>query len=127
MLRVLTEDADLRCAHMASGRVQLSPHQGWVTVGGRRVLVEGDTAGRPVRGCTMLTPAAPPCLVTITADEAKSFAAFVTLRGRGDSEPRRLCLESATGVTDYAQLRTTVYGVKEPGQSLLRVAPGRGG
>lgn len=120
---LLTEDALLQCDHGQGspglGRVGLEPRQGWLTIGGRRALVEGDLQPRPVTACPMITPTTPPCRHTLTVAAAPSYAGFVTLRSRGD-QPRRLCLQAATGLTDWASMGSVSYRVTRPGQALVR-------
>lgn len=118
-MRVLTEDALLKCDH--GGVVGLSPRQDWVRVAGRRVLIEGDLLGRPLRGCPMITPTTPACALTISVNEAPSYANFVRVTSKGDNA-RRLCLDTATGHTDWARLATVSYTVAAPGQSFVTAA-----
>ena len=47
---VLTEDALLVCAHEL-GEVGVAPRQDWVTVNGRKVLVDSDPESRPITKC----------------------------------------------------------------------------
>lgn len=117
-MRVLTESAILRCDH--GGVVGLSPRQDWVRIEGRRLLVEDDPLGRPVRGCPMITPTTPACAVTVSVSQAPSYAAFVHVRSRGD-KARRMCLDTTTGHTDWARLATVSYSVASPGQSFVVV------
>lgn len=120
MPEVLTEDAVLRCDH--GGTVGLAPRLDWITIVGRRLLVEDDPLGRPIHGCPMLTPTTPRCTRTITVDETPSYAAFVTARAGGD-DARRLCLATATGRTNWALVATVSYSVASPGQALVVVGP----
>ena len=45
---ILCEDAVVTCAHEL-GRVSIVPGQEWVRIAGRRVLIEADPEGRPIR------------------------------------------------------------------------------
>lgn len=78
MPRLLTEDALLQCDHGKGspglGRVGLKPRQDWLTIAGRRVLVEGDLWHRPIAACPMITPTTPPCAHTVSVDAAPSYA-----------------------------------------------------
>jgi hypothetical protein len=109
-MRLLTEDAVLKCGH--GGVVRLAPRQHWVTVAGRVLLVESDPLGRPIVACPQMTPTTPPCLVTTSVDEA-SYSAFVRIDGR------RVCLDRTTGRTDWAKLGTVSYSVMAAGQPFV--------
>ncbi|WP_431267350.1 hypothetical protein [Dankookia sp. P2] len=115
-MRFLTEDALLKCDH--GGTVGLAPRQDWVRVAGRRVLVEDDLLGRPVRACPMVTPTTPACARTVSISETPSLSALVRVQTQGD-RPRRVYLDTATGHTDWARLSTVSFAVAEPGQSLV--------
>ena len=117
-MHVLTEDAVLKCDH--GGIVDLKPRQDWVCVGGRRVLIEDDPLGRKLHRCPMITPTTPPCTRTISVAEAPSYAAFVRVMTKGD-QPRRMCLDTATGHTDWARLATVSFHVTAPGQFFVTV------
>jgi hypothetical protein len=117
-MRVLTEDAVLKCDH--GGIVDLEPRQDWVRVGGRRVLIEDDPLGRKLHGCPMITPTTPACARTISVSEAPSYADFVRVTTKGD-RPRRICLDTTTGHTDWARIATVSYHVSAPGQLFVTV------
>jgi hypothetical protein len=119
MVQVLSEDAILACDH--GGIVKLDAHQHWLTTGGRAVLVEADTLHRPIAGCPAMSPTTPPCTETIVVDAAPTYAAFVTAQGSNDSSPRRLCLQTATGRTNWSKLSVVSFHVNQPGQKLLEV------
>ena len=110
-LKILTKSASLKCAH--GGRVDMKASQHWVRVGGDPVLVDDDTVGRPIAACPMATPANPPCSKTVSADSAASFSALVKIDGRG------VCLNTATGMTDWSKLAVVPYAVLSPGQDLV--------
>jgi hypothetical protein len=118
-MRLLTEDAVLRCDHVA-GIVGIAPRQDWVTISGRRVLIEADTLDRPIAGCPFITPTTPPCLHTVSVDEDANYPAFLTILGRGD-RARRPCTDGATGRTDWGQTRSVSYRVAAPGQDFVEV------
>ena len=108
---VLTKDALLTCAH--GGVVGIVASQDWVTIGGSAALVEPDPLNRPIAACPMMTPTTPPCLLTVSVDEKASYSAFVTIDGH------RLCLDGATGRTDWSKLSTVPFAVGRPGQDLV--------
>ena len=110
-MRLLTQDAVLKCGH--GGVVRLDPRQHWVTVAHRVLLVEGDPRGRPIVACPQATPLTPPCLVTVSVDECASYSAFMRIDGR------RVCLDRTTGRTDWAKLGTVSYSVTVPGQAFV--------
>lgn len=118
-MRLLTEDAVLRCDHVG-GRVALAPGQDWVTISDRRILIEADTLGRSISGCPFVTPTTPPCLHTVSVEEGATYRDFLVVLTRGDRE-RRFCIESATGRTDWGQTLTVSYRVAEPGQDFVEV------
>jgi len=117
-MRVLTEEAVLKCDH--GGIVDIKRRQEWVRIADVAVLIEDDPLHRPVHRCPMITPTTPPCATTILVDEAKSYAAFVTIRGKGD-DARRLCLDTTTGKTDWSRIATVNYTVTRPGQDFVTV------
>ena len=58
----IPEDADLRCGHM--GKVKNKPSQDWVTIAGKRILVEDDPEGRDIDLCPFRNPAGLPLAST---------------------------------------------------------------
>lgn len=110
-LKILTSKASLKCAH--GGSVDLKPSQRWVRVGGAPVLVDPDTVDRPIHACPMATPANPPCGKTVNANGAASFSALVKIDGRG------VCLDTATGMTNWSKLAVVPYAVISSGQNLI--------
>lgn len=109
--KVLTERSVLHCAHM--GTVSLNPSQQWVRVNGASVLVDPDTVNRPVVACPMATLVNTPCTQTMTADRDASFSSLVRIDSRG------VCLDTATGVTNWSQLLNTPYTVTSPAQDFV--------
>lgn len=110
---LLTRDAVLKCAH--GGVVGIAPFQTWVVIREVPVLVEPDPLSRPIAACPQMTPTTPPCLVTVSVDEGASYSAFVTIDGH------RVCMDTATGRTDWAKLSTVPYSVTSPGQDFVSV------
>jgi hypothetical protein len=110
---VLTEDAVLKCAH--GGVVKLEPLQRWLTIEGRAVLVEGDPLDRSVSACPHATPVTPPCRKTVSVDKDKSYSALARVG------TLRVCMDSATGTTDWSKLGIIPYSVTAPGQQFVAV------
>ncbi|WP_316204479.1 hypothetical protein [Bradyrhizobium sp. SZCCHNS3051] len=115
---VLTGNAVLTCEH--GGIVVLAPQQHWVRIGGRDVLVEGDPLHRPIAACPMTTPTTPPCLLTISVNEAASYSPFITIATKGD-KARRLCVADTTGKTDWSKLASVPFSVRAPGQDFVSI------
>lgn len=110
-MRALTEDALLLCDH--GGQVHLAMRQAWVTIHGRRVLVEDDPEGRSISGCPNhnVFLALVPC--TTTRKVKQGYSAFVRIDGRP------VCLDTVTGLTNGTPPGTVTYTVKHPGQDLV--------
>lgn len=111
MLKVLTEQAELRCAH--GGRVGLEASQDLVRIAGVPVLVRPDLLNRPIRACPHATPANPPCFRTVSVDEAASYSAFVFIGGQP------MAKLSATGKTDWCKLGVVPFSVGAAGQDFV--------
>lgn len=109
-MRVLTEDALLVCAHEL-GEVGLDPRQGWVTINGRRVLVDSDPAQRPISRCPNIGVAIKPCQLTLPVEHG--YSDFVRIDGR------RVCLDAVTGKTDGTPPGVVMYHVRQPGQDFV--------
>jgi hypothetical protein len=84
----LTQDAVVVCKH-ENGRVQIAATQDFVSVGGRKVLVEKDPEGRPIAGCPNVGAAIKPCLTTLAVTDG--YSGFLTIEGR------RICLDTVYG------------------------------
>ena len=111
MLQVLTEKAELSCAH--GGRVGLEASQDLVRIGGVPVLVRPDLLNRPIKACPHATPANPPCFKTVSVDEAASYSGFVFIQGKP------LAKLSATGRTDWSKLGVVPFSVGAAGQDFV--------
>jgi hypothetical protein len=110
----------LTCDH--GGVVRLDPVQGWITIAGERMLVEGDLAERRIVACPMPPPATPPCTKTVSVQADKSYAGFISVRSAGLAEhDRRVCVQAATGRTD-SKVAPIHYTVSKPGQAFVTVA-----
>jgi hypothetical protein len=113
-MRFLTEDAKLVCTHI-NGKVELQPTQTLVRIAGRRILVESDPEGRPIKGCPMYGPAIKPCKNTLAVKEGYSGLLRI--------QDRRVCLDAVTGLTDGVPPGAVRYVVREPGQQLVSQRP----
>jgi hypothetical protein len=110
LVRLLTEDARLVCKHRL-GKVATTASQGWVTIAGRRVLVEGDPERRPITGCPNVGATIKPC--TLSLKVQSGYSALVRVDGRP------VCLENIAGLTDGTPPGVVQYVVAEPGQSFV--------
>jgi hypothetical protein len=109
-MRLLTEDAVLVCAHPV-GIVSLAPSQAFVTIAGRRVLIEPDPQGRPITGCANAAPPMRQCLVTNRVQTG--YSTFVRIGGKP------VCLDSVNGLTDGMPAGAVHYTVRAPGQAFV--------
>lgn len=111
MMRVLTEDAVLGCAHVG-GKGTVETHaQSFVRIEGAHVLVGVDPSGTSLSGC----PVQPPLkLCTSSLVPAAGHSSFVSIGGTP------ICLDTITGPTDAVP--PAIYVVKDPGQSLVEVS-----
>jgi hypothetical protein len=107
---VITEDALLMCEH-PNGVVSLSPHQSFVTIAGRRVLVEADPEKRSISGCGNAAPPMRPCLTTLAVKEG--YSELVRIDGH------RVCLDSVSGLTDGMPPGVVRYTVHRPGHKFV--------
>lgn len=111
-MRILTEDAHLRCKH-GPGRVEQQVSQGLVTIGGRRVLVRPDPEHRPVKGCPGSGPPMRPCTLTDTV--RAGYCPWIRIDGRP------VCLSTVVGRTNGDPVGAIDFLVAAPGQSLVDV------
>lgn len=113
-MRALTEDALLICDHGAP--VKLAIRQSWVTIHGRRVLVDDDPENRSISGCPNrnVLIGLIPCRNTRAV--TSGYSTFVRIDGRP------MCLDGLTGLTDGTPPGTVRYTVKAAGQSLIGCA-----
>ncbi|HEV2914241.1 MAG TPA: hypothetical protein VGX92_13270 [Pyrinomonadaceae bacterium] len=106
----LTEDAVIVCLH-ERGIVQNAPSQDWVTIAGRRVLVEVDPEGRPIKGCPNFGVGIRPCLTTLKVQVG--YSDWIRVDGH------RVCLDTVTGLTDGTPPGTVMYKVNQAGQPFV--------
>jgi hypothetical protein len=107
---VLTEDALIVCAHEL-GEVGLAPKQNWVTIAGRKVLVDNDPESRPISKCPNIGVAIKPCQLTLRVD--LGYSEFVRIGGQ------RICLDTVIGKTDGTPPGVVIYHVRQPGQAFV--------
>lgn len=105
----LTEDAGIFCTH-GPGRVSIHPSQAFVTIEGRRVLVEPDPVGWAIRHCPSTVPFKP-CLTTLKVQ--KGYSEYIRV------ESLRLCLDTITGFTDGTPPGVVKYVVRDAGQKFV--------
>jgi len=110
MMRWLTEDAVLVCAH-ETGLVGIVATQDLVSIERRRVLVATDPEGRPIVGCPNVGPTIKPCTATLKVKQG--YSALLRIDGRP------VCLDTVTGLTDGTPPGTVEYKVRRSGQDLV--------
>ncbi len=93
------------------GTVGIRPTQDLVTIEQRRVLVENDPQGRPIRGCPNVGATIKPCQRTLRV--RTGYSDLVRVAGH------RLCLDTVTGLTDGTPPGTVIYKVRQPGQTFV--------
>ncbi|WP_347329659.1 hypothetical protein [Marinimicrobium locisalis] len=112
-MKVLTEEADLRCAHEL-GKVAVIATQSWVRSERGRLLVRNDPEGRPIAGCPNYGPTIKPCTSTLAVQ--RGYSTLVRIDGRP------VCLESLEGLTDGTPPGSVKYRVRHTGQQLVEVS-----
>ncbi len=111
---ILTEDALIGCAHDPPGTVGLDPAQSWVTVSGRKVLIDPDPEGRPISKCPNIGISIKPCQLTLRVEQG--YSTFIRVGGR------RVCLDTVVGKTDGTPPGVVIYHVLKPGQAFVEGA-----
>jgi hypothetical protein len=112
-MNILTEDALVVCKHEL-GTVNLQPAQDWVTIRLRRVLVEPDPEGRPIKACPNVGATIKPCQKTLKVQ--KGYSDWIRIEGQ------RVCLDTVIGLTDGTPPGLVQYHVRQPGQELVSEA-----
>ncbi len=110
---LLTEDVLVVCQHEL-GTVSIQPTQDWVTISRRRVLVEPNPEGRPIKACPNIGATIKPCQTTLKVQEG--YSDWIRIGGR------RVCLDTVTGLTDGTPPGLVKYHVRQPGQQLVSEA-----
>jgi hypothetical protein len=108
---LLTEDADLRCAHDL-GKVSVAPTQHWVRISGRKVLVQNNPESRSISGCPNYGPTIKACTTTLAV--RSGYSSFIAIDGKP------ICLSSVTGLTDGTPPGSVKYYVRNSGQSWVK-------
>ncbi|MDG5814097.1 hypothetical protein QA601_03340 [Chitinispirillales bacterium ANBcel5] len=108
-MKILTEDAVLKCAH-ETGTIPMSGSQDFVTIRGRKILVEPDPVGKSVLGCPNMGVGIKPCTSTLAVQVG--YSDLLKISGK------RVCLDTVKGLTDGTPPGTVEYTVAQPGQSL---------
>ena len=102
--------ARLICKHI-NGQVELVVTQDWVTIAGRRVLVDDNPERRPIKGCPNISPVIKPCTLTLKVEAG--YSDWLRIDGQ------RVCLDTVTGLTDGTPPGTVHYVVQSPGQEFV--------
>ena len=111
-MKLLTEEAHLACKHEL-GRVKNKPSQDWVTIEGKRILVDNDPEGCNISGCPNTNPLIGilPCRHTLKV--TKGYSEWIRIDGHAIS------LDTVTGLTDGTPPGVVLYTVKTPGQEFV--------
>ena len=108
---VITEDALVVCAHEL-GVVKLTERQNWVTINGRKILVDNDPEGRSISNCPNIGVSIKPCQTTLRVEQG--YSTFIRIDGH------RLCLDTVQGKTDGTPPGIVIYHVRKPGQNFVQ-------
>ena len=108
-MRILVEEAILRCGH--DGKVKNVPSQEWVRVKGSPVLVDNDPQGRDISMCPNVGINIKPCNKTLPV--TKGYSTFIRIGGKA------VCLDTVEGFTDGTPPGAVKYNVRRPGQTLM--------
>ncbi len=111
-MQVITEDALLICTHV-TGTIELKPMQNWVTINGRRVLVENDPEGRAIKNCPNSNPVIGIVPCTLTFAVRQGYSDFIRVDGH------RVCLDTVRGLTNGSPAGEPQYYVRQPGQDFV--------
>ena len=110
----ITESSRVACGH--TGAVQLLASQSKLTVGGSKVLVDGDLAGKPITGCTTVpvVAAGTATCLAVASILPGGVAQKLTVGGRG------VLLDSIQGQTSGTISGTPqTWSVQSVGQTKL--------
>lgn len=108
---LLTEDTVIVCTHEL-GHISITARQNFVTIEGRRVLVEADPEGRSISGCPNTGAAIKPCLQTLRVLVGYS-PGLLRIDGR------RTCNDTVSGFTDGTPPGAVRYKVRAAGQQFV--------
>jgi hypothetical protein len=104
----VTEDAKMVCSHESGIVTDFDPSQSWVTIGGRRVLIQPDPVNRSIAGCPNLPPVGKQCLKTIGVFQG--YSALIRIGGFP------VCMDNLKGPVDAP---SPPYQVRNPAQELV--------
>ena len=110
----VTEDATIICKHPV-GVVQNKPSQDWLTIVGRRVLIEPDPENRDINGCTNSAGVNVPCKIA-TNIQMEGYSELIRVDGH------RLCLDTITAFTSGQPPGMFKWVVVNPGQPFVEEA-----
>lgn len=105
------EGAKVRCSH-GMGYAKPRSSRAFLKFDGRAALVARDLAWNPISLCPNYGPTVKPCMNTLPL--AAGFSSFVFANGAP------LAFDGAKGPTDGVPPGVTSYGVRAPGQTLVR-------
>lgn len=114
MPKVLTESSTLKCS--SQGTVQLTAGQSKLTVGGAKVLVEGDLAEATISGCTLTDSSGPP--PTVQCKKVSTVMAGAATKLKVDGKP--VFLDTAQGSADGLAPAPETFSVQSAGQDALQ-------
>jgi hypothetical protein len=106
-MKILTQDADLRCAHR--GKVDVEATQTLVTINGRLVLTEDNPENRDISTCPNYGAMIKPCKKSLKVQTGYSSLLSI------DGKP--VCLDTVKGLTDGTPPGMVEYKVTNPGQT----------
>lgn len=113
MPKVLTESSTVKCS--SQGTVQLTAGQSKLTVGGAKVLVQGDLAGATISGCTIVTdPNTGKKQCTAVIAPANGAATKLKVDGKP------VLLDTAQGPADGLAPVPETFSVQSAGQDKLQ-------
>ena len=110
---LLTENSVIVCAHQR-GRIKNEPSQDFVTIEGKRLLVETDPEGRSISGCPNYGPTFKPCSTTLKVKVG--YSDFLSIDGK------RVCLDSLSGYTNGTPPGVVKYKVDDVTQNFVSEA-----
>ena len=110
----VTEDATIICKH-PNGAVVNEPSQDWLTIVGRRVLIEPDPENRKIKGCLNNSAVNVACAIA-TNIQMEGYSELIRVDGH------RLCLDTITAFTSGQPPGLFKWVVANPGQPFVEEA-----
>ena len=111
MLEIVVEGAKVRCSH-GMGYARPKSSRPFLRMQARAVLVDRDMPGNTIRLCPNVGPTTKPCKNTLPLASGRSTFVFA------NGAP--VVLHRAQGPSDGIPPGVTTYGVRKPGQDLVR-------